>query len=159
MKNIFNRISARVRRPYEQRVDDIVEFMARPGFPVQLYFMKDGLGLGVVCKGFVTGQYVAGTLSNPVAVALPGMKPDKLINADYPNGLDLLYEVLKRTSASAAPKGLIKSAVREAWRRKFNDLQMEKAQLQLDAAQAGGLTGDRLETVRLLDNVFRESDK
>lgn len=104
------------RRTFEQRVDDVVAIISQRDFPVTLYFLKDGLGIG--------------TAIDPKKVHIPvppGFKASAVINADYPRGLEILQQTIARTPAGKIPKGIIKAAVREAWRRKFNVLQMEEA--------------------------------
>lgn len=111
------------KRKWEDRVDEVVNVLADRRFPVQLYFLKDGIALGIVKEG------------RRRRLAPPGVKPDAGIPADKPDATKLLQDVLRLTAVGFQPAGVIRDAIREAWRRKFNELQMEEAQRQLAEKQ------------------------
>lgn len=112
------------RRSYEERVDDVVAIINQRSFPVALFFLKDGLAIGT--RKDAEGVHHA---------TPPGVKPSSVINADFPRGLEILQETIARTPAGKVPKGVIKAAVREAWRRKFNALQVEEAARRITESQ------------------------
>ena len=113
-----------LRRSYESRVDAVVAVISDRRFPVQLYFLKDGIAVGVVAQG------------KKNRLAPPGVTPEKGIHGESPEAATLLQDVLRLTDIGYVPKGVIRDAVRETWRRKFNELQMEEAQRQLQEKQA-----------------------
>ena len=106
-------------RTYEQRVDEIVAVCSDRRLPVQVFFLKDGLAIGVVKH------------NRRNVLAPPGVTPEKGLHAESPEALELLQKILRKTPLGFKPKGLIRAAMRETWRRKFNELQAEKMQEQL----------------------------
>ena len=162
MKNILSKLATRAvaaaRRTYEQRVDSVVDVITQRAFPVQVYFLKDGLAIGILRMGSAKSTHDE--------IAPPGTLPTFAVKADDPMALVLLQRVLQHTELGHIPRGVIRDAVREAWRRKFNQLQLEKMgdqandaireRLEREAIEGGfEAETDNLKTAAIMSEVFK----